>query len=130
MARAAAPMARRGYAVLRRRRRIGRSRIERLMREAGLHGLAALPRRTRMANSRCAHPSHPTGSAGSLPPIGPAGLPRRPNLPAKAGFTLPPYWICRPARSSAGPMRETLHTEIALETLTMAISRGNARRRD
>jgi len=27
-------------------------------------------------------------------------------------------------------MRETLHTEIALETLTMAISRGNARRRD
>ena len=41
------------HAVLRRRgRSIGRSRIERLMRQAGLRGLAALPRRMRTTDSR------------------------------------------------------------------------------
>jgi hypothetical protein len=41
------------HAALRHRgRRIGRSRIERLMRHAGLRGLAALPRRTRTTDSR------------------------------------------------------------------------------
>ncbi len=33
-------------------RRVGRSRVERLMRRAGLRGLAALPRRARTTNSR------------------------------------------------------------------------------
>jgi putative transposase len=48
------------HAVLRRRgRRIGRSRIERLMRQAGLRGLAALPRRTRTTDSRHAYPIAP-----------------------------------------------------------------------
>ena len=41
------------HAVLRGHgRQIGRSRIERLMRGAGLRGLAALPRRTRTTDSR------------------------------------------------------------------------------
>ena len=48
------------HAVLRRRgRRIGRTRIERLMRQAGLRGLAALPRRTRTTDSRHAYPIAP-----------------------------------------------------------------------
>jgi len=46
--------------VLRRRGlRIGRSRIERLMRQAGLRGLAALPRPTRTTDSRHAYPIAP-----------------------------------------------------------------------
>ena len=49
------------HAVLRRRgRRIGRSRIERLMRQAGLRGLAALPRRTRTTDCRRGYPIAPT----------------------------------------------------------------------
>ena len=45
------------HAVLRGHgRRIGRSRIERLMRCAGLRGLAALPRRTRTTDSRHGYP--------------------------------------------------------------------------
>jgi transposase InsO family protein len=57
------------HAALRcRGRRIGRSRIERLMRQAGLRGLAALPRRTRTTDSRHTY-RHPTGSAATLSPI-------------------------------------------------------------
>ncbi len=39
--------------------RIGRSRIARLMRLAGLRGVAALPRRTRTTDSRHAYPIAP-----------------------------------------------------------------------
>jgi transposase InsO family protein len=46
------------HAVLRGHdRRIGRSRIERLMRRAGLRGLAALPRRARTTDSRHVYPN-------------------------------------------------------------------------
>src|SRR5262249_28201221 len=95
------------YAVLRRRgRRIGRSRIKRLMRQAGLRGLAALPRGTRTTDSRHAYPIAPN-------PLGRNFVADRPGRvwladltyipPAKAGFPSPPYWICIPARLSAGP---------------------------
>ena len=48
------------HAVLRGHgRRVGRSRIERLMRRAGLRGLAALPRRTRTTDSRHGYPIAP-----------------------------------------------------------------------
>ena len=48
------------HAVLRRRGRlVGRSRIERLMRRAGIRGLAALPRRTRTTDSRHNYPIAP-----------------------------------------------------------------------
>lgn len=40
-------------------RRVGRSRIERLMRRAGLRGLAALPRRARTTDSRHGYPIAP-----------------------------------------------------------------------
>jgi transposase InsO family protein len=48
------------HAVLRHRgRRLGRCRIERLMRHGGLRGLAALPRRTRTTDSRHDYPIAP-----------------------------------------------------------------------
>ena len=48
------------HATLRRHgRQIGRSRIERLMRRAGLRGLAALPRRARTTDSRHGYPIAP-----------------------------------------------------------------------
>ena len=40
-------------------RRVGRTRIERLMRHAGIRGLAALPRRTRTTDSRHGYPIAP-----------------------------------------------------------------------
>lgn len=46
-------------ALLRRGCRVGRCRIERLMRRAGLRGLAALPRRTRTTDSRHTYPIAP-----------------------------------------------------------------------
>ena len=48
------------HAVLRGRgRRVGRHRVARLMRRAGLRGLAALPRRVRTTDSRHGHPIAP-----------------------------------------------------------------------
>ena len=48
------------HAELRHRgQRVGRCRIERLMRRAGLRGLAALPRRTRTTDSRHNYPIAP-----------------------------------------------------------------------
>jgi putative transposase len=48
------------HAVLRRRgRSVGRSRIERLIRRAGIRGLAALPRRTKTTDSRHNYPIAP-----------------------------------------------------------------------
>ena len=94
------------HAVLRRDgRRIGRSRIERLMRQAGLRGLAALPRRTRTTDSRHTYPIAPNRLGRNFLTSRPgqvwlADLTSSPL--AKAGFTSPPYWICIPARSSAG----------------------------
>ena len=49
------------HAVLRGHgRRLGRTRIERLMRRAGIRGLAALPRRTRTTDSRHGYPIAPS----------------------------------------------------------------------
>jgi hypothetical protein len=95
------------HAVLRGHgRRVSRSMIERLMRRAGLRGLAALPRRARTTDSRHGYPIAPTGSrvtsrrrrrtrSGS-----PTSLT---SPPAKAGSTSPRSSTCTPARSSAGP---------------------------
>jgi len=118
--------------VLRRRgRRIGRSRIERLMRQAGLRGLVALPRRTRTTDSRHAYPIAPNR-------LGRNFVANRPGQVWLADLTyLPPGegWLYLAAildlhtRKIIGwSMRETLHTKIALQALTMAIVRQ--RRRD
>src|SRR6516165_10359987 len=115
------------HAVLRRHgRRIGRSRIERLMRQAGLRGLAALPRRTRTTDSRHAYPIAPNR-------LGRNFVANRPGQVWLADLTYIPTgqgWLYLAAvldlhtRKIIGwSRRETLHTEIALEALTMAIVR-------
>ena len=115
------------HAVLRRRdRRIGRSRIARLMRHAGLRGLAALPRRTRTTDSRHAYPIAPNK-------LGRNFLAHRPGQVWLADLTYIPTregWLYFAAvldlhtgKIVGWSMRETLHTEIALQALTMAIAR-------
>jgi len=115
------------HAVLRRRGRcIGRARIERLMRNAGLRGLAALPRRTRTTDSRHGYPIAPNR-------LGRNFIASAPNQIWLADLTYIPTgegWLYLAAildmhtRKIVGwSMRETLHTEIALEALDMAIER-------
>ncbi len=115
------------HAALRRRgHRIGRSRIERLMRHAGLRGLAALPRRTRTTDSRHSYPIAPNR-------LGRNFLARRPGQIWLADLTYIPTgegWLYLAAvldlhtRKIVGwSMRERLYTEIALEALNMAIER-------
>jgi putative transposase len=115
------------HAVLRRRgRRIGRCRIERLMRQAGLRGLAALPRRTRTTDSRHTYPIAPNR-------LGRNFVADRPGQVWLADLTYIPTgegWLYLAAvldlhtrKIVSWSMRETLHTEIALEALTMAIVR-------
>jgi len=115
------------HAVLRRRgRRIGRSRIERLMRHAGLRGLAALPRRTRTTDSRHSYPIAPNR-------LGRNFVAGRPGQIWLADLTYIPTgegWLYLAAvmdlhtRKIVGwSMRERLYTEIALEALNMAIER-------
>jgi len=52
-------------------RRVGRSRIERLMRRAGLRGLAALPRRARTTDSRHGYPIAPNRLGRNFTPQAP-----------------------------------------------------------
>jgi transposase InsO family protein len=115
------------HSVLRRRgRRIGRSRITRLIRQAGLRGLAALPRRTRTTDSRHVYPIAPNR-------LGRNFVANRPGQVWLADLTYIPTgegWLYLAAvldlhtREIVGwSMRETLHTEIALQALTMAIVR-------
>src|SRR5271154_3541512 len=115
------------HAVLRRRgRRIGRSRIERLMRHAGLRGLVALPRRTRTTDSRHSYPIAPNR-------LGRNFVANRPGQVWLADLTYIPTgegWLYLAAildlhtRKIVGwSMRETLHAEIALDALNMATQR-------
>ena len=115
------------YAVLRGHgRRIGRSRIERLMRRAGLRGLAALPRRARTTDSRHGYPIAPNRLARNFTAA-------RPNQVWLADLTYIPTgegWLYLAAildmhtRKIVGwCMRQTLHAEIAIDALTMAIER-------
>jgi transposase InsO family protein len=107
-------------------RRIGRCRIERLMRHAGLRGLAALPRRTRTTDSRHTYPIAPNRLCRNF-------VAGRPGQVWLADLTYIPTgegWLYLAAvldlytRKIVGwSMRETLRTEIALEALTMAIER-------
>jgi len=115
------------HAVLRGHgRRIGRSRIERLMRRAGLRGLAALPRRAKTTDSRHGHPIAPNRLARNFTAA-------RPNQVWLADLTYIPTgegWLYLAAildmhtRKIVGwCMRQTLHAEIAIDALNMAIER-------
>ena len=128
MAKAAAPMARHGCTPCSAAAaaEIGRCRIERLTRQAGLRGLAALPRRTRTTNSRHTYPIAPNRLGRNFV----ADRPGQVWLADLTYIATGEGWLYLAAvldlhtRKIIGwSMRETLHTEIALEALTMAIVR-------
>lgn len=115
------------HAALRRRGcRVGRCRIERLMRRAGLRGLAALPRRTRTTDSRHTYPIAPNRLARNFltQRAGQVWLADLTYIPTGEGWLYLAAVLDLHTRKIVGwSMRETLHTEIALEALTMAIKR-------
>ena len=115
------------HAVLRGHgRRVGRSRIERLMRRAGIRGLAALRRRASTTDSRHDYPIAPNRLARNFTAA-------RPNQVWLADLTYIPTaegWLYLAAildmhtRKIVGwCMRQTLHAEIAIDALNMAIER-------
>jgi transposase InsO family protein len=115
------------HAVLRGHgRRIGRARVERLMRRAGLRGLAALPRRTRTTDSRHDYPIAPNL-------LGRNFTAARPNEVWLADITYVATgegWLYVSGVLDLGTrklvgwsMDETLHAEGALAALRMAVDR-------
>ena len=115
------------HAVLRGHgRRVGRHRVARLMRCAGLRGLAALPRRVRTTDSRHGHPIAPNRLGRNFE----AARPNQVWLGDLTYVRTGEGWLYLAAvldlhtRKIVGwSMRETLHAEIALEALDMAIRR-------
>jgi putative transposase len=115
------------HAMLRIRGRcVGRHRVARLMRRSGLRGLAALPRRMRTTDSRHDYPVAPNC-------LGRNFVAQRPNQVWLADLTYVRTgegWLFLAAlidlhtRKVVGwALRETLHTEIAIDALRMAIER-------
>ena len=113
------------HAVLRGHgRRVGRSRIERLMRRAGLRGLAALPRRARTTDSRHSYPIAPNRLGRNFEAAAPnqVWLADLTYIPTGEGWLYLAAILDMHTRKIVGwSMRETLHTEIALEALSMAV---------
>ena len=105
---------------------IGRHRVARLMRRARLRGRAALPRRVRTTESRHAFPIAPNR-------LGQRFVAARPNEVWLADLTCVPTgegWLFLAAiidmatRKVVGwAMRQTLHADIAIDALRMAIER-------
>ena len=115
------------HAVLRRTgQRVGRSRAETLMRPAGLRGLAAVAGRVRTTDSRHSYPIAPNRFARNY-------TAQRPNQIWLADLTYIPTgegWLYLAAifdactRKIVGwSVHDTLHTEIALDALAMALQR-------
>lgn len=105
-------------------RRVGRSRIERLIRRVGIRGLAAVPRRTRTTDSCHSYPIAPNRLARNFMTQAPnqVWLKDFAYIPTGEGCSTLP--ACLHTRKLVGwSMRETLHTQIALEALAMAIER-------
>ena len=115
------------HAVLKRRGSpVGRSRIERLMRRAGLRGLAALPRRTRTTDSRHNYPIAPNRLQRNFATQAPnqIWLADLTYIPTGEGWLYLAAILDMHTRKIVGwSMRDTLHAEIALEALAMAIQR-------
>lgn len=115
------------HAVLRGHgRRIGRSRVERLMRTAGIRGLAALPRRARTTDSRHGYPIAPNRLDRNFRALAPnqVWLADLTYIRTGEGWLYLAAVLDMHSRKIVGwSMRETLHVEIALEALTMAIER-------
>ena len=111
------------HAVLRGHgRRVGRSRIERLMRRAGIRGLAALPRRARTTDSRHGYPIAPNRLARNFQAAAPGQvwLADLTYIPTGEGWLYLAAILDMHTRKIVGwSMRETLHTQIALDALTV-----------
>ena len=107
-------------------RQVGRHRVARLMRQAGLRGLAALPRRVRTTDSRHGYPIAPNRLGRNFE----AARPNQVWLGDLTCVRTGEGWLFLAAvldlhtrKIVGGSMRETLHAEIALEALDMAIRR-------
>lgn len=105
------------HAVLRGHgRRVGRSRIEQLMRHAGLRGLAALPRRARTTDSRHGYPIAPNRLARNFQAQAPnqVWLADLTYIPTGEGWLYLAAILDMHTRKIVGwCMRETLHAQIA-----------------
>ena len=107
-------------------RRVGRTRIERLMRRAGIRGLAAQPRRTRTTDSRHGYPIAPNRLGRNFAAARPnqVWLADLTYIPTGEGWLYLAGILDMHTRKLVGwSMRETLHTEIALDALSMAVQR-------
>jgi putative transposase len=115
------------HAVLRRTGQpVGRSRVETLMRCAGLRGLAALPRRARTTDSRHNYPIAPNRLARNFTAQCPnqIWLADLTYIPTGEGWLYLAAILDTCTRKIVGwSMRDTLHTEIALDALAMALER-------
>jgi putative transposase len=115
------------HAVLRSHgRRIGRHRIARLMRGAGLRGLAAIPRRVRTTDSRHDHPIAPNRLRRNFTATAPnqVWLADLTYVRTGEGWLFLAALIDMFTRKVVGwAVRDTLHADIALEALAMAVER-------
>jgi transposase InsO family protein len=115
------------HAVLRSHgRRVGRHRIARLMRGAGLRGLAAIPRRVRTTDSRHDHPIAPNRLRRNFTATAPnqVWLADLTYIRTGEGWLFLAALIDMFTRKVVGwAVRDTLHADIALEALTMAVER-------
>jgi len=107
-------------------RRIGHTRIEKLMRRAGIRGLAALPRRTRTTDSRHDYPIAPNLLGRNFTTTQPnrVWLADITYVATNEGWLYVSGVLDLGTRKLVGwSMNETLHAEGALEALRMAINR-------
>jgi transposase InsO family protein len=107
-------------------RAAGRHRIARLMRRSGLRGLAAIPRKVCTTDSRHDHPIAPDRLRRSFTATAPnqIWLADLTYVRTAEGWLFLAAIIDMFTRKVVGwSMRETLHAEIALEALAMAIRR-------
>ena len=115
------------HAVLRSHgRRVGRHRIARLMRGAGLRGLAAIPRRVRTTDSRHDHPIAPNRLRRNFTATAPnqVWLADLTYIRTGEGWLFLAALIDMFTRKVVGwAVRDTLHADIALEALAMAVER-------
>ncbi|RVT80622.1 IS3 family transposase, partial [Rhodobacteraceae bacterium CCMM004] len=115
------------HAVLRAAgRRVGRHRVARLMRLDGLRGLAAIPRRVRTTDSRHDYPIAPNRLRRAFMASAPnqVWLADLTYIRTGEGWLFLAALIDMHTRKVVGwSMRETLHAEIVLEALEMAIQR-------
>lgn len=107
-------------------RRVGRHRIARLMRRAGLRGLAAIPRRLRTTDSRHSHPIAPNRLRRNFTATAPnqVWLADLTYVRTGEGWLFLAALIDMHTRKVVGwAVRDTLQADIALEALEMAIER-------